>query len=94
MRSTDPAAGAAAACRGGAVSAVTLDVGVTGGTTDAYVDGVDVLTAALGYRPGLGDGSGVITHVSGSIAALFTSVDGNLSTLTLGQVVIELRKIG
>lgn len=79
---------------GGAVSAATLDVGVTGDNTDAYVDGVDIFTAALSYRPGLGDGIGMIAHVSGSIAAIITTVDANVSVLDTGRVIIELRKIG
>lgn len=78
---------------GGAASSVALDVGITAGNLDAYVDDADVFAGTITYQPGTGDGLGVFYHTSGSIQALFTS-DVNVALLTAGQAVIELRKIG
>lgn len=70
---------------GGSISAMTVQVGLTGGDTDAYLAALDILTAAT-Y-----DSEGAVTipaqlTTADTIDALFTSTTDNLSSCTAGEL--------
>ena len=86
---------------GGATSALALDVGHNGATTDdadSILDNYEVHVDATEVM--FGDGNGAVFATlrtgyypldAGSYEALFTATGGNLSALTTGEINIYLR---
>lgn len=75
----------ATAMSGGTVSACTADLGIKSGDTDAFLDAVDIFTAAGKFSvprgvavPGF--------HASGTPSIIVDSTGGNLDTLDAGDV--------
>jgi hypothetical protein len=87
---------------GGSTSALSLDVGWNGGTTDdadGLIAAQEIHVDATEILYGLGDGAAFAANATGYIAldagdleATFTSTGANLSTLTAGEVHIYWRK--
>lgn len=85
---------------GGATSALALDVGHNGGTTDdpdSILDNYEVHEDATQITAGDANGAifatlrtGYAPQDSGNIEALFTATGGNLNALTSGKVHIYL----
>lgn len=86
---------------GGATSALALDVGHNGATTDdpdSLLDNYEVHADATEITYGLGNGAAFATLVTGyapldagNYEALFTATGGNLNALTTGEVTILLQ---
>jgi len=77
---------------GGSISAVALDVGVTGGDVDAIVDGADVFAAAVdGQVASVTAGIAPFKRFAAAttLAFLFTA-SHNVSTATAGAVTIDV----
>jgi hypothetical protein len=86
---------------GGATSALALDVGHNGGTTDdpdSLLDNYEVHADATEILYGLGNGAAFATLNTGyapldagNYEATFTATGGNLNALTTGEVTILLK---
>jgi hypothetical protein len=77
---------------GGALSAVTMSVGLkTGGTGLEVIQGEDVFTGSSTAERAGSAGANPNLSIGGTIvSALFTGTDANLSALTQGSVTIDL----
>jgi hypothetical protein len=88
---------------GGATSALALDVGHNGASTDdpdSLLDNYQIHADGTEVLYGLGNGANFATLLTGyaaldagNIEATFTASDGNLSALTTGEVHIYLKAV-
>ena len=78
---------------GNSATSADLNAGQSG-NADLLADDVDVLTAALAYRPLVGDlGATIVTiQAAGDISVSLTS-DVNVNTLTAGEMTLRLYRV-
>lgn len=71
------------------LSAAVLSVGISGGNTDQYIDGVNVFaTAAYQYTPG--DGTAPVPQAATTLSATLALTDDNTEDTTAGEAIVDI----